>query len=295
MRKDQQPRYKEKKFLPWVAAAAALHLLLFVVAIYFQIVIASREVKPHVVTVTLVSRPGAGGLPGIGGQDGGAEAGSAKAPAPAPAPAPAKPAKALPEKKALPEPPHKASPAVKKVALEPQKPKAVEKPADIQKALDRLKQSVEKKAVSSQPTPQPAPGANINDALAKLQKSVQSGSGGGRGSASGGRGGGVGGSGGSGTGGPYNAVVASIIQQNWEFSRALLKNSYGMEVYVHVNILADGTIREIRFDRRSPSEYLNNSVKRALEKSSPLPVPPKEGGAREIWIGFVFTPEGIKQ
>ncbi len=276
-------------------AAAALHLLLFAVAIYFQIVIASREVKPHVVTVTLVSRQGAGGLPGLGGQDGGAEGGPAAAPAPAPLPAPAKPAKGLPEKKAVPEAQSKPLPAAKKLPLEAPKPKVAEKPADIQKALDRLKQSVDKKNASSQPRQQPSAAPNINDALAKLQKSVQSGSGGGRGSASGGRGGGAGGSGGSGTGGPYNAVVASIIQQNWEFSHALLKNTFGMEVYVRVHILADGTIREILFVRRSPSEYLNNSVKRALEKSSPLPLPPKDGALRDMWIGFVFTPEGIKQ
>jgi len=68
-----------------------------------------------------------------------------------------------------------------------------------------------------------------------------------------------------------------------------------MEVYVSINILADGTIKQIKFDKRAQSEYLNNSVKKALEKSSPLPVPPKEEGARDVWIGFVFTPEGIEK
>ena len=94
---------------------------------------------------------------------------------------------------------------------------------------------------------------------------------------------------------PYKAEIASIIMQNWEFSKLLLKNSYGMEVYVRINILANGTINQIKFDKRAPSEYLNNSVKKALEKSSPLPVLPKEEGTKDVWIGFVFTPQGIEK
>ena len=68
-----------------------------------------------------------------------------------------------------------------------------------------------------------------------------------------------------------------------------------MEVYVAINILPDGTISQIRYDRKAPSEYLNNSVKAALQKSSPLPPLPGEYGRRAIWVGFVFTPEGVSQ
>ena len=67
-----------------------------------------------------------------------------------------------------------------------------------------------------------------------------------------------------------------------------------MEVYVRINIVADGTIRQILYDKKAPSEYLNNSVKKALEKSSPLPLLPKEASGGDVWIGFVFTPEGIE-
>ena len=97
------------------------------------------------------------------------------------------------------------------------------------------------------------------------------------------------------TSAPYKAKIASIIMQNWEFSKLLLKNSYGMDAYVRINILPNGTIKQIIFDKKSLSGYLNDSVKKALEKSSPLPALPKEEGVRDIWIGFVFTPEGIKR
>lgn len=73
----------------------------------------------------------------------------------------------------------------------------------------------------------------------------------------------------------------------------MLQSSYGMEVYVHIFVLSDGTIRDITYDRRAPSAYLNNSVKRALEQSSPLPPLPSDYGSGGISIGFVFTPEGI--
>jgi len=317
MEKGHKLIHAEKKFSLWLLAATAIHALVISLAIYLQVLDSRRQLKPKIVSVSLISLPGSGGSHEFSEKQGGAE--SLPAPSHAtPNPPVAKkrimvkeavpqPAAVTPKKVKKPvkvkEPVPKVEPVTpKKVSVEPLKPKVkpkvIEKQPDISKAIERLKQNVDKKAAtSSQP-----PANSINNALAQLQQKVKSesgpagaGSGGGRGNAPAGRGGAGKGYGGGGTSAPYKAEIASIIMQNWEFSKLLLKSSYGMEVYVRINILANGTINQIVFDKKAPSEYLNNSVKKALEKSSPLPLLPKEEGTRDVWIGFVFTPEGIEK
>ncbi len=268
-----------KKFYLWLAVAAATHLLVLWAAVFFQILNAGNNDKPKIVSVTLVS---------LSAPAGGAEETTVQVLT--------KPASSPSAEQTVQQP----------VAKEPQPqpsllPKIVaekspaSQPADnqLQKALDRMKQLVDQKT----PPPQPSSVNTLNSALDKLQQKVKSAEAGSRG-ASGGRGAGSVEGKGYGTGGTsksYKAAVASIIQQNWVFSGTLLKNGNGMAVYVRINILPDGTISQIIFDRRAQSEYLNNSVKKAIEKSSPLPALPKEEGSRDVWIGFVFSPEGIEK
>jgi colicin import membrane protein len=299
MKKGQQLIHAEKKFLLWLAVAAAMHVLLLLLALYLQVWDAGRHSNPpKIVSVSLVSLPGSGGAAGFSEEP--AAAASLPAampkqqpkPLPEPQPAPLPPPVKAKAKQPVPQEPVAPPPSkLKTVSEVSQKPKPVDKQEQINKALDRLKQVVDKKSASES---QSSSAGNLNKALAQLQQKVKAegtpggaGSGGGKGRSTGGRGG-------SG-GGPYKARIASIIQQNWEFSRQMVNSSYGMEVYVRINIFADGTIRQIIFDRRAPSEYLNNSVKKALERSSPLPDLPKDEGSRDVWIGFVFTPEGIEK
>jgi colicin import membrane protein len=266
-----------------------------ILALYLQLWDSGRHKKlSKIVSVTLVSELGTGGSAGFSEEPPGA----APLPASVPESAPAPPAPVKKEAKqtAVQEPTLPKPSKSKVISEDPAKPRPVETQEQINKALQRLKQAVDKKTASES---QVSSTGNLNNALAQLQKKVKAdgsrggtGVGTGRGRSSGGRGG-DGGSGGG--GGPYKAVIASIIQRKWEFSGQMLKSSYGMEVYVRINILADGTIRQILFDKRAPSEYLNNSVKKALEKSSPLPALPKEDGARDVWVGFMFTPEGIEK
>ena len=317
MEKGQKLKGAEKKFSYWLVAAAAMHAIVIFVAIYLQILESKCVIKPKIVSVSLVSFPGSESSHEFSEKQGGKEANSAplhdtpippiskrsvkvKEALPESVPVPAKKiTKPLKVKKTVPEVPPVPQ---KKVSIEPlppkPKPKVIENPADISKALERLKQNVAKKTETSSQSS----ASNLNNALAQLQHKVKSegspnaaGGGNGKGSAPAGRSGPGKGYGGGGSSAPYKAAIASIIMQNWEFSKLLLKNSYGMEVYVRINILADGTINQIKFDKRAPSEYLNNSVKKALEKSSPLPALPKEEGTRDAWIGFVFTPEGIEK
>lgn len=298
--KKSKKHSAEKKFSLWIAGAAAMHAVVLFLLLYLQLWDSGRQVKPKIVSVSLVSLPGSGGMPA-------SDPATAMMPGETSLASAASKAVQEPQVEQLPPPAQKriqtetpknvAVELPKKVLLEPMTPKPVEKPSDIKSALERLKQSVAKKTA---PLPESSSG-NMNKALASLMQKVNAdiqhagaGVSGGRVSSSNGRSGFGNGYGGGGTADPYKAEIASIIQRNWAFSTQLLKNSYGMSVYVRINIVADGTIRQIVFDKRAPSEYLNNSVKRALEKSSPLPVPPKEAGVREVWIGFMFTPEGIE-
>ncbi|WP_449258638.1 energy transducer TonB [Chlorobium limicola] len=169
----------------------------------------------------------------------------------------------------------------------------------LQAVLERMKQQV---GTGKDATPTQGSGQKgaLQDALVQLQKKVQE-----QGGAGGTAGKGTGSGSGTGAGhvkgifgagqGEYNGVIAGIIQENWQFSGQMLRSMEGLEVYVSIRIIADGTIAEIRYDKRSPSEYLNHSARKALEKSSPLPPLPKEYGSREIWVGFVFTPEGLER
>jgi colicin import membrane protein len=272
MSTSKELKQDQQRFAIWLGIAAAAHVALVVFTFLLQIYYIRTHPPLRIVSVSLVS------LPGSPGPAGGRSV-SAPAPTPSPKPVPEPPAPKAPEP---PAPKKVAEPAVAKKTVPDEKVKEV-KP-NLDDALAKLKQKTESR--------QPASG--VGSAIANLQKKVASqGSGPARGNGSGG-GGGLYGPGG-GAVDPYKSKIAGIIQDNWSFSQTLIRNANGMEVYVAINILPDGTISQIRFDRRAPSEYLNNSVKAALQKSSPLPALPREYGRQALWVGFVFTPEGVAQ
>ena len=267
MKTGQKQLYAQKKFYLWLAVAAVVHFFVLFASVFFQIWGTDNRLKPKIVSVTLVSLPGS-----MGGEQ------TVSSPAIVEEPQPITPtAPKIVEEK---------SPATKPVTKPPIKQ------IQLNQALARIQQRVEKQT----PSPKPSSVTTLNSALARLQQKIStSGKPAGAGSVTvaDNRVGSGKGYGSGGTSEPYKAAVASIIQQNWEFSRTLLKNSEGMAVYVRINILANGTITQIIFDRKAISEYLNTSVKKAIEKSSPLPILPKEVGRRDVWIGFVFSPEGL--
>ncbi len=291
MKRSQEFRIEKKRFSFWLAVAAGMHLLVLLSALAYQYFLGSSPNPPKIVNVSLVSLPGPGGssLPAGEGEPGQASAETLPAEFPDVPPEAAKTdeSEQAPVKKAVSEPVKVKIP--EKPVSEKPVMKTPEKQVNLGKALEKLKQSVDRKAAVSGPAKQD----NLGSALARLQQKVSS-QGSGKGTGGGGSAAGSGtGRGGGGTADAYKVRIASIIQKNWEFSSQMLQNSYGMEVYVHIFILDDGTIREITYDRRAPSAYLNNSVKRALEKSSPLPPLPSDSGSGGVSIGFVFTPEGI--
>jgi colicin import membrane protein len=284
--KQGQIVYSEKNFYLWLAVAATLHIIVLSTPFFLKILDARKPVEPRMVSITLVSLPTA-----------------ERAPAIAATPF-VKQASLHPAEKTEPHAVYSSTPLPNKsrptkiVALEKMPaPKSAEK-QDLSSALERLKQVVSNKA---QPQ-QPSPGSTVKTALAELEKRVNaekvpavSGGSGERVGVSGGNSGTGKEYGGSGESLTYKMKIASIIQRNWELANPLLKNSFGMKVLVRINIFSDGSIGQILFVKKSLSEYLNNSVKKALEKSSPLPPLPKGEGARGVWVQFVFTPEGIEQ
>jgi colicin import membrane protein len=59
-----------------------------------------------------------------------------------------------------------------------------------------------------------------------------------------------------------------------------------------IKILANGEIKEIRFEKRSGNRYLDESAYKALMKTNPLPPLPK--GFKLYEVGLIFTPKGLK-
>ncbi|RXK82158.1 cell envelope integrity protein TolA [Chlorobaculum sp. 24CR] len=301
MQSRDELKQEERRFYVWIGIAAAAHVAVVVAVVVFQLLYVRMHPPLKIVNVSLVQMPG---LPG--------PAGGPKIPEAPPAdvegepeqsepvavkkvsePAP-KAEKKVPEPavaKKIPEKPPAKAP-VKAPEPAPKKPSAVDERKNLQAALEKLKS---KSSAEKPETGKSSAASNLSSTLANLQKKVASGGSGSAYSGSGsGAGGGRYGSGGGGAFDPYAAKIAGIIQNNWSFSSQMVRSAAGLEVYVSLLILPDGSVSEIRYDRKSSSEYLNNSVRVALAKSTPFPALPRDRATKGIWIGFVFTPEGIK-
>jgi colicin import membrane protein len=92
----------------------------------------------------------------------------------------------------------------------------------------------------------------------------------------------------------YKAEIFSIIQRNWSFSEHLAGNRTDIAVKLAIKIMPDGEIRDIWFDERSGNSYLDESAKKAVLKSNPLPPLPKGFNKPFLNQGLRFTPSGIK-
>jgi len=283
--------HSEKRFYISLAVVAVLHVLLLAAAIYLQLRHIPQRDIPKIVTITLISAPPSSGEQGSSTNTEQADAVMASSDS---QPVVTKDVKKVTAKPVL---------VIKKTGtVHPssseknveQEKSAVQSGVErsqvsINKALEHIKQRVDGQAEQQQSR------SSLNNALERLQQKLKAEkAAAGSGSASGGNSSGTGKvASGGGLSYTYQANIKKIIQNNWQFSKTFLKSSEGMEVYVRIHILADGTINQIIFDKKAASDYLNNSITKAIEKSSPLPALPKEYGTDNLWIGFVFTPAGI--
>jgi len=178
------------------------------------------------------------------------------------------------------------------VIEKPQKVKATKKPLvkkniDTAKVLENAVKRMEKQAGPSQPK-------SIADRIASLKKEVRDGD--------------------QPVGSPYGSVnseslsaggtpgnytpiqifqaeVAVRMKNNWVFSEKLAGETSGLESRLVIKILADGTITDVWFEKRSGNDYLDNSAYKTVMKSNPLPPLPEGMPYYHLVLGF--TPSGL--
>ena len=275
----------------------AIHLFFLGTLIFMPQSGSGNRFSSSVVNVSLVSMPGK--APAAG-------------PAAAPIPAPPKKEAKKPAKAEI----AKIAPPSKKPVVTVPKPKETvslktkpKKKASLKKkTLDRSK--MKKAAIEDvQKKVEDERSASLNNALNRLQKKVEEteaappqtyepakskGSTASTGS---------GGAGGAGSGGGprtleairiYQAEIQYQIQKNWAFSQQLAGQSLELEAVLAIEILRNGKIEDIWFDKRSGNDYLDESAYRALVKSNPLPPLPSEYIGSSYKIGLIFGPKGLK-
>ena len=172
----------------------------------------------------------------------------------------------------------------KKKADEKIKEKPVKKrPPDPDKTLDKARENLEKEIENQNKT-------KIAQALNRIQKKVQD-----QGKAKQGEGSQA--SAGPGKKGYtpidlYKMVLGSQIEQNWVFNDTLARLDQNLEVRILIKILKSGEIRDIIYETRSGNQYLDESAKKAIKKTNPLP--PLPPGMYSYDVVVIFTPKGLK-
>jgi len=90
----------------------------------------------------------------------------------------------------------------------------------------------------------------------------------------------------------YKMVLGSAIEQNWVFNDILARMDQNLEVRILIKILKSGEIRDIIYETRSGNRYLDDSAKKAIKKTNPLPQLP--AGMRYYDVVVIFTPKGLR-
>lgn len=301
----------------WYAAVSlVLHIALFFILTYLPELMPQREFKPSVIMVNMVTLAPAGsaGKPGPPGKEQPApqaakppaekpgvqelKAEKPKPPEPKPEPPMPKPEK-IPVSEPKPEPAKqtdvislsnekpkektslkketfKSSQVIKSAINRLEKQVESDKADPLASALDRIRSQVEKTETSGAKTP------------AKGQGSGQAGSGG------------EGGSGGIGPVGVtaidfYRSLIPNHIEANWVFNENFAGGRTDLVAVVVVKIMQNGNIADVWFEKKSGNGYFDDSVYKAVKRSSPMPPLPNEYTKPFYELGLVFTPKGLKR
>ena len=93
----------------------------------------------------------------------------------------------------------------------------------------------------------------------------------------------------------YNRLEERV-RENWILPEALVREASGLMVQVRITIEKDGRVSDTRIEKGSGNVYFDESVRRAIQKASPLPVPPERlrGGEDHYEVGFRFHGTGGK-
>lgn len=88
----------------------------------------------------------------------------------------------------------------------------------------------------------------------------------------------------------YARSLDEKVRSNWTVPELAGKKTEDLTVQVRITIEKDGRVSNVRMEKVSGNEYFDDSVLRAIEKASPLPVPPEQlrGGEDHYDVGFRF-------
>ena len=90
----------------------------------------------------------------------------------------------------------------------------------------------------------------------------------------------------------YNTQIKNRIERNWAYSPLLTKEFLRLEALVSISIMPNGEIKDINLDKKSGSQYFDESIYQAALKSNPFPPLPElpSGYKAPYIIRFRFIP-----
>jgi colicin import membrane protein len=88
----------------------------------------------------------------------------------------------------------------------------------------------------------------------------------------------------------YFRRLEESVRSSWVLPGALVRDAAKLVVELRIVIEKDGHVSGERIERGSGNPYFDDSVRRAIRKASPLPVPPEQlrGGEDHYEVGFRF-------
>jgi colicin import membrane protein len=88
----------------------------------------------------------------------------------------------------------------------------------------------------------------------------------------------------------YARALDEKVRANWTVPELTRKEAGKMMVQVRITIEKDGRVSNVRMEKVSGNSYFDDSVRRAIQKASPLPIPPEQlrGGEEYYEVGFRF-------
>ena len=88
----------------------------------------------------------------------------------------------------------------------------------------------------------------------------------------------------------YFRRLEESVRSSWVLPGALVRDAAKLVVELRIVIEKDGRVSGERIERGSGNPYFDDSVRRAIRKASPLPVPPEQlrGGEDHYEVGFRF-------
>jgi len=92
----------------------------------------------------------------------------------------------------------------------------------------------------------------------------------------------------------YFRRLEESVRSSWILPEALVRDPGKLVVELRIVIEKNGRVSEERIERGSGNPYFDESVRRAIRKASPLPVPPEQlrGGEDHYEVGFRFHGSG---